>query len=179
MFKRSLVLLALPLALSACSSKQPIQSDPWMDSPNTPETYTASSDTLTYDFLAEEGVAAADAVPAEADLPVEDTAPPSTPIPASAPAPQELAAAPLPVESAAPAASGPLFYVQIFASGNRQSAEEVALEADSRFDKPVRILFLDPYYKVLVGGFTERDDAVILRRDLTEMGYKDAWIFER
>ena len=34
-------------------------------------------------------------------------------------------------------------------------------------------------YKVLVGGFADRDDAVTLRRDLVEMGYEGAWIFEK
>jgi hypothetical protein len=89
------------------------------------------------------------------------------------------AATPPPVETASSAPSAPLFYVQVFASTSRPSAEEHALTADAQLEQPVRILFIDSFYKVLVGGYANRDDAVALRRTLTEAGYKDAWIFER
>jgi len=37
---------------------------------------------------------------------------------------------------------------------------------------------VEPYYKVLVGGFVDREDAVDLRRHVVSLGYDDAWIFE-
>ncbi len=76
-------------------------------------------------------------------------------------------------------AEGPLFWVQVFASSNRKSAEDFALVADGKLEERVRILFLEPYYKVLVGGYGSREKAVELRRDLTAVGYEGAWIFEK
>lgn len=175
MSKRFAALAMLALLLGACSPKEPVHNDPWMDTepePATPASYEVEADTLTYDFLAEEAVADDPAAEAEADLPVADE-------PVAEPAVVEEAPpviAPEPV--APPQPSGPLYYVQIFASKSRQSAEELALKADNRLDETVRILYLEPYYKVLVGGFADRDAAVVLRRDLTDMGYQGAWIFE-
>ena len=83
------------------------------------------------------------------------------------------------VEARPPLEEGPLFWVQIFASGNLKSAEEFALGADSKLDERVRILYLEPYYKVLVGGYPGREKAVDLRQELVNQGYKGAWIFEK
>lgn len=187
----SMLLGGLVLA-AACSPKQSIQRDPWLDAETVyEETAVAPSDTLTYDFLAEEPPppAEADAVLAEPDLPVLDETPPAAAaLPGSAPYSESPAVAapsappavtPPPVETASSAPASPLFYVQVFASTSRPSAEEHALTADAQLEQPVRILFMDPFYKVLVGGFASRDEAVGLRRSLTEAGYKDAWIFER
>lgn len=194
MRRQALILLAVAFIVAACSPKPSIQNDPWLELPPAAETPIAASDTLVYDFLAEEPPPPPeeDAVLAEPDLPVLDELPVESGAPpvesAEAPAPPAVseqaapAAAetpPPPIETLAPEAATPLFYVQIFASPNRQGAEERALEADARLDQPVRILWLDPYYKVLVGGYADRDAAVALRRTLAEQGYKDAWIFER
>ncbi len=173
MFKRLVVLTATAFILGACSPKEPIQNDPWVDTPSEPVAYETESDTLTYDFLAESEAAADYEVSPEADLPVMEEV--------AAPVAEAVAALPPAVEVQpieAPAATGPLFYVQIFASHSRTSAEDFALKADAKLAAPVRILFLEPYYKVLVGGSTERDETVVLRRDLTDMGYQGAWIFE-
>jgi len=186
-----LMLLGGGLLAAACSPKPTIQNDPWLDEETVVDAAVATGDTLTYDFLAEEPPppAEADAVLAEPDLPVLDETPPPAELPLTeAPtAPVETALAPStppaatppPVETASSAPSSPLFYVQVFASTSRRSAEEHALAADAQLEQPVRILFLDPFYKVLVGGYANRDDAVALRRTLAEAGYKDAWIFER
>lgn len=194
MRNHALVLLAAVLLAAACSPKPSIQNDPWLELPPAAETPIAASDTLVYDFLAEEPPPPPeeDAVLAEPDLPVLDELPiaaaeppvasaePSTPPASEAPAASAAPeATPPPIETLDPEPAAPLFYVQIFASPSRQSAEEHALEADARLEQPVRILWLDPYYKVLVGGYTDRGEAVALRRTLAEQGYKDAWIFER
>jgi hypothetical protein len=68
--------------------------------------------------------------------------------------------------------------VQIFAGSTRASAEETARAAASRLDERVRVEYVEPYYKVLVGGFVDREDAVDLRRHVVDLGYEDAWIFE-
>ncbi len=176
--RKALVFVGIALLLG-CSPKEPISSDPWMEDPQSE--YTEEADTLTYDFLAEAEPEGSETVPAEPDLPVlqeesarteseyspavEDTAPPIEAVPV---APRSLD----PEE-------GPLFWVQIFASGSRDSAEEYALKADDQLDERVRILYLDPHYKVLVGGFPQRESAVELRRELVERGYEGAWIFEK
>lgn len=194
MRKHALVLLAAALLVAACSPKPSIQNDPWLELPPAAEAPVAASDTLVYDFLAEEPPPPPeeDAVLAEPDLPVLDelpvasaappaasAEPPAAPPVSEAVAPAAPEATPPPIETMAPEPATPLFYVQIFASPNRQSAEEHALDADERLEQPVRILWLEPYYKVLVGGYPDRDAAVALRRTLAERGYKDAWIFER
>jgi len=171
MIKRFAVIMMALVAFGACSPKEPVQNDPWLETKTEPASYEAEADTLTYDFLTESGAEAEAEVAPEPDLPVLDEAPAETVVATPPPAPE-------PEATMTEIHSGPLFYVQIFASSNRKSAEEIARKADTRLDQTVRILFLDPYYKVLVGGFADKDDAVVLRRDLTEIGYPDAWIFE-
>ncbi len=195
MRKGVMILLGGCVLVAACSPKQTFHADPWLDMEPVAEVSSAASDTLTYDFLAEEPPppAEADAVLAEPDLPVLDetfaleeaaasAAPPAAAgaaVPPAAAPSAPPAATPPPVETASSAPSTPLFYVQIFASPSRPSAEEHALSADAQLEQPVRILWLDPFYKVLVGGYAGRDEAVALRRMLIEAGYKDSWIFER
>jgi cell division protein FtsN len=171
------VILAALLMLGACSPKEPVKNDPWLSSPEENAEYEVQADTLTYDFLAESQAEAESAPTPEPDLPVLDESPTEAP-------PETVAAVPVattppaPEALTKPAGDSPLFYVQIFASNNRKGAEDLALKADGKLDQTVRILFLEPYYKVLVGGFTDRDEAVLLRRELTDLGYKGAWIVE-
>ncbi len=172
-----ILFLATLFLLGACSPKEPVKNEPWRSNPGDDTDDEVQADTLTYDFLAE-SQAEDDETPApEPDMPVHDESPvdsapeavAAVPVAATPPAPEALTE---------PASGAPLFYVQVFASNNRKGAEDLALKADEKLDETVRILFLDPYYKVLVGGFTDRDEAVLLRRELTEMGYKGAWIVE-
>jgi hypothetical protein len=168
--------LGLAVVLAACSPKRGVRQDPYAE-PDPVDAYEAVSDTLTYDFLAESVPPAEAPAPAEADLPdlseavepVDETPPPAPP--AAVEKPQAT--------TPPPQAEGPLFWVQILASRNRESAESFALEADAKLDDRVRILFLDDYYKVLVGGFADRGKAVALRRDLVADGYEGAWIVEK
>ena len=178
--------LAAVLMLGACSAKnstkQPSE-DPFAAARGV-EVAKANTDTLTYDFLAETSAApeaSSRYVPDQADLPelsdmevaaIEPKVPPTTAKPRLDPPVRQATQAPSDAE-------GHLFWVQIFASSNRKSAEEFALEADGRLEERVRILFLEPYYKVLVGGYADREKAVDLRRDLTSVGYEGAWIFEK
>jgi cell division protein FtsN len=175
MTKRALLILLALSLLAGCSPKEPVRNDPWLE----PEVAVeAEPDTLSYDFLIEEAppladeAAAAETAPAEADLPVIEEE--------VEPAPAPTAPAHAPVETAAPAAEidGPLYWVQIFAGSTRASAEETARAAASRLDERVRVEYVEPYYKVLVGGFVDREDAVDLRRHVVDLGYEDAWIFE-
>ena len=170
------ILLSI-LILAGCTPKQEPNFDPWQDSASD-ETVIADSDTLTYNFLEEAEAEVSPPADEVADLPViADSGVVET-------VEAEVEAIPVaPVEVEVPRVpdveEGPLFWVQLFASGSRKSAEEIALQADAKIEDRVRILFLDPYYKVLAGGFSNREEAVELRREMTEMGYKDAWIFEK
>jgi len=179
--RRALIMGGIPLLLMlACTAKQSTRRQPWdqASSQAPPAALPASqveSDTLTYDFLAEAAPLEEGSGLAEADLPelvTED----------QVSAPRAGSEAPPPARSSAPRPAvdeSPLFWVQIFASGSRQSAEEFAVEADARLSERVRILYLEPYYKVLVGGLPTREDAVSLRQALVELGYEGAWIFEK
>ncbi len=176
MIRMVTIAMAILFLLGACSPKEPVQNDPWLSSPDESVDYEVQADTLTYDFLAESQADEEASPEPEPDLPVVDESPAETVAEVEAPAP--VVATPAPESIVAPASGAPLFYVQIFASNNRKGAEDLALKADEKLDETVRILFLEPYYKVLVGGFEDRDEAVMLRRDLTDMGYKGAWIVE-
>ncbi|MCP4549101.1 MAG: SPOR domain-containing protein [bacterium] len=174
MLKRICILFAIIALMAGCTAKQQTTTDPWQDEA-AEEQYSADKDTLTYNFLAESEPEVSPPAEEAADLPVieeeQSTAAVITP-PVAEPAEETIEVVPQIEE-------GPLYWVQIFASNSRKSAEEVALEADNKIEERVRILFLEPYYKVLVGGFPLKDTAVELRRELTQIGYKDAWIFQK
>jgi hypothetical protein len=187
---RLLALLAAILLLGACSaktSKQVPSEDPFVTMENDAP-ILADTDTLTYDFLAET-MPSTEPEPSsalsEADLPElrdEDMNNPAAEALISPPEDTSAIVEPpstREVKVRPPIEAGPLFWVQIFASGNLKSAEEFALGADSKLDERVRILFLEPYYKVLVGGYAGRNKAVDLRRELVSQGYQGAWIFEK
>ena len=159
---RLIAALAAVLVLGACSAKSTKQQpseDPFVAAAND-ELALADTDTLTYDFLAEtqpEPEQAGRYADPEPDLPVlsdevEETV-------AEAPAVPPTTAKPAEEQPAVPEATmppaedeGPLFWVQIFASSNRQSAEEFALAADGRLEERVRILYLEPYYRCWSGA---------------------------
>jgi cell division protein FtsN len=180
MFKNVMAITSMIviLILAGCTAKEPMgDNDPWGE-PTTETVYNTEADTLTYDFLAEAEPEVSPEVAAEPDLPViqevvsEPVAESMAPLVEATPQVEEVVSRP-PVEA------GPLYWVQIFASSSQQSAERAALEADGKLENRVRILFLEPYYKVLVGGFNAREEAVELRRQLTGQGYPDAWIFQK
>ncbi len=68
------------------------------------------------------------------------------------------------------------FRIQCFASSQieRVRAEQKILESKVRY--PVYIVFAEPYYKLLVGDFVRRTDAVAAASKLKGLGYPDAWV---
>ncbi len=158
-----MIILAVLSAMTACTPKNKVEKDipvstiPVIESEVLP-------DTLDYNFLQEETIVLREESPVEADLPVLETpAEPIWSIPEDRPVPQ---------------AAEDLFWVQIFATRSRDKAEQIAAEAENRLSHSIETHCLDPYYKVLVGGFATREDAVKLRDNLVSKGYRDAWIVE-
>ncbi len=179
------IVIAVMLMISACSSKHAKQApneDPFVAAEREAP-ILADTDTLTYDFLAESTPAHESSGTSlgslgEADLPeLQDSAPATEAI--GDPKPAQAAAEGISAIMPPAASAGPLFWVQVFASSSRKSAEEYAVDADGKLNERVRILFLEPYYKVLVGGFDSRERAVELRQQLTNRGFEGAWIFEK
>ncbi len=80
-----------------------------------------------------------------------------------------------PIEGSRPAARRG-FRVQIAASGDKNSAEEVARVARTRVPETVYVVFESPYYKVRVGDFSDRALALQLRDRLRGYGYDGAWV---
>jgi hypothetical protein len=161
-FKFMIIVLGI-LAMAACTPKNkvveeiPVSSLPMIESEAVP-------DTLDYNFLTEETITLTEESPVEADLPVLESKP--------------EAVWTIPEDKPEPKAAADLFWVQIFATRSRDKAEQIAGDAEDRLSHIVETHFLDPYYKVLVGGFEIREDAVKLRDTLVGKGYRDAWIVE-
>jgi cell division protein FtsN len=80
-----------------------------------------------------------------------------------------------PVESR-PAQGERGFRVQIGASTDRSGAEEMARIARTRTQEPVYVSLENPYYKVRVGDFTDRGEALQHRDRLRANGYPEAWV---
>jgi hypothetical protein len=68
------------------------------------------------------------------------------------------------------------FRIQCFASAQIENAREEKRKLEQKTSLPTYIVFVDPYYKILVGDFKTRDAAEKARGDLKVGGYKDAWI---
>lgn len=158
--------------LGACTPKVPVTEVEV--TPVVQPAAEASPDTLVYDFMEEQEPAVEEALLPEADLP-----------PLEEPAIEEVAEpevepeVPTVTQEILPEESTPAFWVQVFASSTRERAEQFALDLDGKVTDVVRILHVEPHYKVLVGGFPLREDAMKLRQELVQKGYSDAWIFER
>lgn len=164
---RYAVALIAVLLLAACTPKEKVEKEP-LPSSRDIELPPASPDTLEYDFLEEQPAEP----PAEPPRPEPDLPAPEEPEERSEPIWT------LPEDKPAPQAAEGLFWVQIFATRSHERAEQIAAEAGERLTQRIEVHFLDPYYKVLVGGFDRREPAVELRDRLVHKGYPDAWIFE-
>jgi hypothetical protein len=70
----------------------------------------------------------------------------------------------------------PGYRVQIFASGNRLSAETVRRVAAEVMDVPAYLEMVDGVYKVRMGDCRSRPEAEDLLQRCREAGYSDAWI---
>ena len=75
-------------------------------------------------------------------------------------------------------ASGPGFRVQIFASSSLEKAEEVAKQARTVFSERVYVEYSAPLYRVRVGDFSTKEEALQLKARAVEAGYEGAWVAE-
>jgi len=66
--------------------------------------------------------------------------------------------------------------VQFFASANIVQARQVKQQADTLTDMPVRIVFSEPYYKVVAGPYWSFEEAEAFLRLITKLDYPSAWI---
>ncbi|KPJ61370.1 MAG: hypothetical protein AMJ46_01340 [Latescibacteria bacterium DG_63] len=70
------------------------------------------------------------------------------------------------------------YRVQIFASSSLERAEEVASEARAVFTERVYVEYSVPLYKVRVGDFLYKEEALQFRQRAIEAGYEGAWVAE-
>ncbi len=68
------------------------------------------------------------------------------------------------------------FRVQIFATQDRNKADQLQEELALKFDEKIYIIFEAPNYKLRVGDFLDRDDAEILRMKLVSSDFPSSWI---
>ncbi len=89
-------------------------------------------------------------------------------LPEKAPEPEAAGAAPK------PGVDG--WRVQVLSTKDLGVAEKTALEMMRKYEIPVRIDELPPYYAVRLGAFTDRESAILLKRWLISNGQKDVLI---
>ena len=68
------------------------------------------------------------------------------------------------------------FRVQIFATQDRNKADQLQEELALKFDEKIYIIFEAPNYKLRVGDFLDRDDAELLRMRLVSSNFPSSWI---
>jgi hypothetical protein len=69
------------------------------------------------------------------------------------------------------------YRVQVFAARDRDvAAGAVRRLREQRVSDPIYMEWINPWYKVRVGDFTDRESAEQLRRGLAELGFPEAWI---
>jgi len=69
------------------------------------------------------------------------------------------------------------YRVQVFAARDRDvAADAVRRLREQRVSDPIYMEWIDPWYKVRVGDFTDRESAEQLRGRLVELGFPEAWI---
>jgi cell division septation protein DedD len=70
------------------------------------------------------------------------------------------------------------YRVQIFASSQKDRAEEIAAEARTRFSERVYVVYDAPFYKVRVGDCITRQEADVLKEKASAQGYEAPWVAE-
>lgn len=75
--------------------------------------------------------------------------------------------------------SGTHFTVQISAATSEETALRLAESVSAEINHPVFIDHQSGYWKVRVGAFPARDDAVDYAQVLVNMGFTDAWVTTR
>ena len=68
------------------------------------------------------------------------------------------------------------FRVQIFATQERNKADQLQKELALKFDEKIYIIFEAPNYKLRIGDFLNRDDAELLRMRLVSSNFPSSWI---
>ena len=68
------------------------------------------------------------------------------------------------------------FRVQVFATQDRNRADELQDELKIKFNENIYIIFEAPNYKLRVGDFLDRDDAELMRMKLVSSDFPSAWI---
>ncbi len=68
------------------------------------------------------------------------------------------------------------FRVQVFATAEKEKADNLKSELDDSFPGEVYVFFEEPNYKVRIGNCTDRDAAENLLLKIQELGFPTAWI---
>ena len=68
------------------------------------------------------------------------------------------------------------YRVQIVAVSDQASAHRIEENMRERYGEIVYLIYEAPRYKVRIGNFTSRDEAVQFCRQLMQEGYPDAWV---
>ncbi len=70
-----------------------------------------------------------------------------------------------------------IFYaVQVAATGFEEKARQLSRRLEQQFAQPITVLREGPLWKVLLGRFSKREEAMRFRERLVQKGYLDAWI---
>jgi len=68
------------------------------------------------------------------------------------------------------------YRVQVFATQDRNKADQLQKELMLKFNENIYIIFEAPNYKLRVGDFLDRDDAEALRLKLLSSEFPSSWI---
>ena len=68
------------------------------------------------------------------------------------------------------------FRVQVFATQDRNRADQLQEELMIKFNEKIYIIFEAPNYKLRVGDFLDRDDAELMRMKLVSSDFPSSWI---
>ena len=68
------------------------------------------------------------------------------------------------------------YRVQVFATQDRNKADQLQKELMLKFNENIYIIFEAPNYKLRVGDFLDRDDAEVLRLKLLSSEFPSSWI---
>lgn len=91
-----------------------------------------------------------------------------------------LEAAPEAEAEVRPVSASGDFQVQLLATGDRELAEDLRLQALLLFPgEPVEVVWDPPNYKVRVGDEVARESADELKRQALRLGYREAWVVKR
>jgi septal ring-binding cell division protein DamX len=108
----------------------------------------------------------------EADLEPPRSSPPVAPGGATQAAPRSGAT----LVTAPQAQAGEVFRIQCMASTQMDALQDAKKALESKSSYPVMVFANPPYFKLLVGEFSSRQDAERALYDIKGLGYPDAWI---